>query len=158
MTPRQKTLSHRAVIVCRRHSSQGCSPPTGKARSGKLPSRHRPGLLQAGHDLRSQMCLKRCLPVANSGLPSSVGCGPFLWAHLSPLPSCHSVCLTCLLNRSPAVQADPALPRAHRPPPQPSEGPWKPRSWGGCFGGTGADGWVFYILLGALGSQSCVFE
>lgn len=102
----------------------------------------------------------RLFPQAGSRvwLRRSAGC-------LSPLPSCHSVCLTCLLNRSCKPH------RQTRRPSRITYHPWpcaraerapEAREPGGLHGqlvlGYGDGGRVFYVLLGALGLQSCLFE
>lgn len=88
-----------------------------------------------------------------AGFPRG-GLRAFSVGSLSPLPSCHSVCLTCLLNRSSGCAASPGSP-ACPPPTALHGGPASlgagGRGGGPGLGGTGANGWVFYILWGALG-------
>lgn len=134
MTPRQKTLLHLAVIVSTALTHKAVHHQEASAFM-EASSRHIPGLLHAGQDLSSRDVFTAAFPAASSGLPSSVGCEPFLCARLSPLPSCHSVCLTCLLNRSSGCAGRPGSPAC--PPPtalSPAERPWKPRGRGVVLG------------------------
>ena len=91
----------------------------GRVNSLKLPSCNVSDLVQASQDLKSRDEFKT-LPFPTGWqwcfIPvwaASAFCGP----RLSPLPSCRSVCLTCLLNRRFRLhrQTQALLPR--RPPP-----------------------------------------
>lgn len=125
----------------------------------KLPSCNVSDLVQTSQDLQSRDEFKT-LPYPTGQqwcfIPvwaASVFCG----LRLSPLPSCRSVCLTCLLNRSFRLhrQTQALLPLAHHGQPLAclEKGSQKPHNQGGfivCFFGGRCLLGIFYILLGAV--------